>query len=249
MSANSTAAPDATRGSAFVLGATGYVGGALVRELRARGWATTAHVRFDSPRREASSEAFRSLGAEVDTTPWDVDAFRRVFEAGRPSVVFLCLGTTLRRRLRRATSSVPENYAAVDVGLSGQVVDALVKARSRARVVLVSAAGAHPSSRSAYLRARGLVEQHLIQSGLEHTIARPGIITGPDRAEFRPFERVAAGLVDFALLFGAVLGMQILRERHRSISASELAKALIFHGGDPRAANRVLLGERLRDFP
>lgn len=249
MSASPAVAQGAAPGSAFVLGATGYVGGALVRELRARGHATTAHLRHDSPRRDAHIAAFRALGADVDTTPWEAQAFRRTFDASRPSLVFLCLGTTLRRRLRRPTSSVAENYTAVDVGLTALVVDALVAAQSRARVVLVSAAGANPSSRSAYLRARGQVEQHLIRSGLEHTIARPGIITGPDRAQFRPFERTAAVFVDFALLFGAVLGMQMLRERHRSITATELAKALIVHGGDPKAANRVLHGERLRDFP
>ena len=47
----------------------------------------------------------------------------------------------------------------------------------------------------------------------------------------------------------AFLGMQMLRERYRTIGAQELAKALVAHAHDPRSRGRRLMGERLRDFP
>ena len=56
-------------------------------------------------------------------------------------------------------------------------------------------------------------------------------------------------LIGLPLLWLAVLGMQMLRERFRSIGAPELAKALVSHAFDPRSAGRILPGERLRDFP
>ena len=57
---------------AFIAGATGYTGQAVVRTLRAQGIATTAHVRPDSPRLAEHTETFEALGAEVLTVACDV---------------------------------------------------------------------------------------------------------------------------------------------------------------------------------
>lgn len=233
----------------LVLGASGYVGQALVQELRRRGHPTVAHVRFDSPRLEHWRAQFAALGAEMVSTAWDSGQFAALLREREFARVYLCLGTTLRRRLWKSKSSVENTYEAVDFGLSALVIDACVEAGVRPRIVLLSAAGARTTARSPYLAVRGKLEAHLQASGIDFTIARPAFITGPGRAEFRPLERLGAALFDMALLWCAVLGMQIMRERYRAIGATELAKALVTHGADPHGRNRVLDGERLRDFP
>jgi uncharacterized protein YbjT (DUF2867 family) len=241
------AAPSGQR--ALVLGATGYVGREVVAQLRARGIASTAHVRADSQRLEHWRAHFSALGAEVNCSPWQGEAFEQLMREQAVTHLFLCLGTTLRRSLRKSRSGVPDDYRSVDLGLSSLVIEAAARTGLPMRATLISAARASATSRNKYLRARGELEDRLIASGLAYTIARPAFVTGPTRDEFRVFERVGAALVDMGLLWGAVLGMQILRERYRSIGAPELARALVVYALDPRAAGKLLLGERLRDFP
>lgn len=67
---------------AFVAGATGYTGRAVVAELRALGLETTAHIRPNSPQRERWTREFADLGAcsrscqvtplwSSNVTPWE----------------------------------------------------------------------------------------------------------------------------------------------------------------------------------
>ena len=53
---------------AFIGGATGYTGRAVVPVLRSAGWEVVAHVRPDSGRLDAFREEFGGVGAAVDTT-------------------------------------------------------------------------------------------------------------------------------------------------------------------------------------
>ena len=57
--------------TAFVLGATGFVGREVVRQLCVRGTKTFAHVRPDSSKLDEWRGRFAELGAETDATPWD----------------------------------------------------------------------------------------------------------------------------------------------------------------------------------
>ena len=234
---------------ALVVGATGYVGGAVVAEARARGLVVLAHARADSPRLARRRAEFERLGAEIVTTPWEGAAFRALIDARGVSIVFLCLGTTRRRMLSREASGARPSYESVDSELSRLVIDAAASSAAPPRVVLVSTARANARSRWRYLAVRGRLEEHLTSSGVPWTIARPSFISGPDRDEFRPLERLGAQVADWSLLWLAVLGMQILRERYRSIGAGELAKALVSYGREPSAAGKIVHGERLRDFP
>lgn len=240
-------APSAER--ALVVGATGYVGRALVRELRARGVTVLAHGRAESPRLARLRGPFADLGAEVVTTAFDREALALLLTSRAVTHVFLCLGTTLRRSLGRGAGGRRDTYESVDLALSSLVIGAAVDSGLAPRVVLLSTAGARAASRWRYFAVRGRLEQVLMDSPLPWTIARPGHITGPDRDEWRPLERLSAMITDWTLLWLAVLGMQILRERYRPIGAGELAKALAQHGFDPHSVRKILPGERLRDFP
>jgi nucleoside-diphosphate-sugar epimerase len=240
--------PPASR-AAFVVGATGYVGREVVRVLRGRGVVTVAHVRPDSPRLDEWRARFAALGATVDATPWDQAAMADTLRRVRPAAVFALLGTTRARGRAAASRGATETYETVDYGLTALVLRAARAAAGAApplRFVYLSAAGVGPGTRNPYLAARWRVEQELRASGLPFVVARPAFITGPDRDETRPAERLAATATDAALRVAALLGARGLRERWRSTTGAALAESLVRLAFDSAAEGRVVTGEGLR---
>ncbi len=239
-----------TPASAFVAGATGYVGRALVRLLADGGATVAAHVRPDSPQLAEWRARFGAMGATVDATPWDEDAMSATLAARRPAAVFALLGTTRKRARAAAARGGTESYESVDYGLTALLLCAAQRAARETgatpRFVYLSAVGADASSRNPYVAVRGRVEAELRASGLPWTVARPSFITGPDREESRPAERIAAAVADAALAIPALLGARRLADRFRSTTADELAGALARLAADPRAEHRVVTGEELR---
>lgn len=222
---------------AFVAGATGYTGREVVRALVGHGVKTFAHVRPDSRRLEEYRSMFASLGAETDSTPWDKEALTTRLAELRPSVVYALLGTT------RAKGG---DYEGVDYGLSVCLLRACQTLDVPPRFVYLSSAGASPGARGAYLQARVRVERELTSSGLPYVIARPSFITGADREENRPGERIAATSIDALLSFGALLGAGKLQQRYRSTDAVTLGATLARLGVSPHCENRIYESDELR---
>ena len=241
----------AAGGGAFVAGATGYVGRELVRQLAGGGVPTVAHVRPDSPRLAEWRARFEAFGAAVDATPWDEEAMTATLAALRPATVFALLGTTRARgRAAARRGGGAESYETVDYALTMRLVRAAAAAAraggTAPRVVYLSAIGARADARNPYVAVRGRVERELGASGLPFTIVRPSFVTGPDREESRPAERLGARVLDALLAIPGALGARRLRDRWRSTTAAELAAALARVAADPDAAGRVLHGEALR---
>jgi uncharacterized protein YbjT (DUF2867 family) len=230
---------------AFVAGATGYTGREVVAALRKRGVRTIAHVRPDSSRIAEFRDRFTALGAEVDTTAWEPDAITSAFERLRPTHVFALLGTT-RSRARNEGMSAQQAYARVDYGLTKWLIDAALALGDAPRFVYLSAAGIDPDSKNGYIAARARAEQCLTASGLPYTIARPSFITGPDREEERPLERIGSIVADGVLAVAGALGARRLRERYRSTTAAALARGLVRVAFDPAWAGRIAQSEDLR---
>ena len=241
MSTNDAAAFE----SAFVGGATGYTGRAVVAELRRRGLATVAHVRPDSPGLAGWRERFAALGAEVDATAWDEEALTSTLRERAPSHVFALLGTTARRA-RAEGMAATEAYERIDYGLTALLIRAAAASGSRPRFVYLSSIGVREGASSPYLRARVRAEADLRASGLPHTIVRPAIITGEDRDDARGMERAAARVGDGALAVLGFFGAKRTRDRYRSTTGGALAAALVRLALDPAAANRIVHGEELR---
>lgn len=231
---------------AFVAGATGYTGREVVRLLAERDVRTLAHVRPDSSSLDQWRERFGALGVEVDTTPWTREAMAARLAELSPTHVFSLLGTTLKRARQAASEGRVEDYDAVDYGLSKLLIDSLVDSGLRPRFVYLSAAGASPLARGSYMQIRWRVEEALRDSGLPYTIARPSFITGPDRDEVRPGERMGAAVADGLLAVASVFGGRRLAARYRSTSSTALARALVARALDPAAENTVLESELLR---
>lgn len=219
-SSNVTQAP-----SAFVAGATGYVGRQVVRRLCQRGVTTLAHIRPSSDRLIEWTERFEGMGATPIAVSWNRGELAACMATHSPTHVFCLLGTT---RARAKTEELRGDiYEAVDYRLTSMLIEVCAEQSPAPRIIYLSAIGAARHSRSAYLRARGKIEEELIAAKLSHVSARPAIITGNDRDVDRPVERISAKVGDGALQILKVLGGRSLAERYQSTSATRLADGLV----------------------
>mgnify|MGYP001824657459 CR=1 FL=1 len=230
------------RCTAFVAGATGYVGREVVRELCEAGHRTIAHVRPDSPKLAEWQAQFSLLGAEVCTAAWTLEAMSEALAGYSISHVFALLGTTKSRAKEEELEG--DIYQAVDYGLTKILLEAALKTSPAPRFVYLSSVGAKADSRSSYLRVRGQVEEELAASGLSWMAAQPSIITGYDRDVDRPLERWGATVGDSLLRMGSLLGGAKVRARYQSTSATQLAAALVALGCSEVTGTQ--LGDALR---
>jgi len=229
---------------AFIAGATGYTGRALVEVLRDKGIRTTAHVRPDSPSLDTHRAHFESLGAEVDTSRWDQDTMTATLDRLRPTLAFCLLGTTRHRVAKeRRGGGQGLSYDAVDYGMTMMVIRAAEALDPSPRVIYLSAAGVKASRPGSYMEARYKVEQELQAASVPWTIARPCFITGPGRQESRPGERIGAIVTDGLMsLFGSRV-----KARWGSLTAPELARGLMRHGLSAESVNAIVEAVDLRD--
>lgn len=229
---------------AFVVGATGYTGQAVVARLRALGVETYAHIRPDSPRLTCRQAGFEALGAAVDVTPWAQDAMNARLAELRPTLVFGLLGVTRSgaKREARERGTARATYESVDVALTLMAARAAAVVEPAPRFVYLSSLGAGPKTANAYLKARWMTEQAIEALGLPFTVARPCFITGADR-EGRAVEKVG-GMAANALV-GALgaLGASRTARRYRSRTSQDLAAALVRLALDPDAERRVFDSE------
>ena len=93
-------------------------------------------------------------------------------------------------------------------------------------LVYLSALGASATG-NAYLRVRATVEAALLSGPNPFTVVRPSVITGPDRAEARPAERVGAAFGDALAALLRVIGKRRRAATLASISGPELARILV----------------------
>lgn len=241
-------AEDLDGGVAFVAGATGYVGRALVRRFQAGGVPVVAHVRPESAADARTLSSLATGSGRVDRTPWATEAMARTLGDTAPSRVFVVLGTTRRAAARDRRAGRPAGYLEIDRDLPLLLIAATLLAGVRPTFLYLSALGADPSSRNPYLRARGEVERGLAASPLPWVAARPAIVTGPDRQESRPLEKAASTVVD-AVLYGlARVGWRGPLARYGTLDAEAVASALIGMSEDPAAWGRVIEGAALREY-
>ncbi len=232
-----------TQETVFVAGATGYVGQQVVRQLVARGVRTIAHVRSDSLRLQDWWQRFTELGAEPDATPWKLPMMAETLRQAAPSVVFGLLGTTRARMQalqRTGGEADAASYETVDYGLTAMLVEASFLTGGAPRFTYLSAMGAGPGSKGAYMHWRYKAEQAVITSGLPYTIVRPAIVTGPDRDENRTGERLANSVLEATLNLGKTVGLVGPWRKYRSIDAASLAEAMIRLALSPDGLNRIV---------
>jgi uncharacterized protein YbjT (DUF2867 family) len=227
--------------TAFVLGATGFVGREVVRQLAVRATPVIAHIRPDSKSLEDWRGKLTVLGVKIDTSPWDAAALAKALDANQTTQLYILIGTTRSRG--KADAIEGDIYEKVDYGLTKIAVDAAKASSSKPRLVYLSGLGADANARGAYMKARGKAENAVRESGLPWVIARPAIITG-ERDDSRAGERTAAVVGD-GLLAVAGLFSKSLRSKWKSTTPDVLGSALIRIGEAPEH-DRVVDGADLR---
>ena len=237
------AVPPAGARVAFVAGATGFVGRAVVAELVRRGITTIAHVRPDSRDLDGWRRKFAEAGAEVDTTAWDEAALTATLAARAVTHVFCLIGTTRGRAKQDGVRG--DIYEVIDVGLTRLLAAASSACGARPRLLYLSSVGASARSSSAYLRARARAEALVSGAGVPWIIARPSMIVGPGREDSRPMERVAGVVADGALAVIGLFGAKKTKAAYRSTTPELLGPALVRLALDG-AADRIAAGDDLR---
>ena len=160
----------------LVIGATGLIGGHVLRALRAAGCAAVGASR----RRPADERAddwieldFGSMTREQDWLP---------LSAGFDAVVN-CVGIIREAR----AGDFDRLHRAAPVALF-----AACERRGVRRVVQVSALGSHPDAATGYWRSKGAAEVDLLARRLGATIVRPSLVYGDDGASSIMFRMLAA---------------------------------------------------------
>ncbi|MGQ0562588.1 MAG: SDR family oxidoreductase [Gemmatimonadota bacterium] len=228
------------RERAFVTGATGYTGQAVVRELVRRDVECIAHVRPDSPQLEQWRARFTGLGATFDCTPWGDAEFDAVIRHYRPAFVFALLGTTRQRARRARRRGARDSYETVDYQLTSIALKATAKLSPDARFIYLSSVGVRAGTRNPYLAARWRLESELKQSGLRYVIAQPALITGADREQFRITERGAALAAQAVFAAAGALGFRTFTQRYATLTGPQLGRALVNAALDPSCTNVML---------
>lgn len=187
----------------MLVGATGLVGGAVLRQALAdarvsRLVAPTRRPLPPHPKLENPLVDFEHL--PPDAPWWPVDG------------VICTLGTTIRKAgSQEAFRRVDHDYPLI--------VAQMARRHGARAFALNSATGADPRSRFFYNRVKGEVEEALRGVGFDSlTIVRPALIGG-DRDEFRPAEFVAMRLLRLA--------DPLLPRRYRVVPHERIAQVLL----------------------
>lgn len=190
--------------TAGVIGSTGLVGSKLVQLLLAE----PEQLRVKTLVRNATqiqAGNYEETTGDLLNLEAHSDWFRGL------DFLFVCVGTT--------ASKTPDQlqYKAIDFGIPLQAAT-WAKHHGNPVVVVVSAAGADPSSKIFYSRLKGEMEEAVSAVGLERIhFARPSLLLG-NREEFRLGERI--GQV-FMKLFS-----WLIPASYQAIEGEEVARAM-----------------------
>ena len=173
-----------------VIGATGFIGSALTRRLlreeptAARGPEPVRALVRDEARARAG------LGQRADDRlqlvvgdMHDDDALDALLDGAR--AVYVVVQTVSARQPRNTG-----DFAAAEQRATDRIV-AAAKRAGTPRLLTVGLIGAGPDAANPWVRSRAAVERQLLDSGLDVTVLRPGLVAGPGGAGFDGLLRAA----------------------------------------------------------
>lgn len=211
--------------SALLLGATGLVGTACLKQLLVSEIYGKITV--------ISRRAISVTNNDVENVVMPLSDMDSAVQHFAVDDVFCCLGTTIRQ------AGTKENFKQVDVDFC---LDAarLSKEQGAKHFLIISAIGATQKSPLFYSKMKGLVESSLIAFNFDKlSIFQPSFLIGR-RERVRPAE-VFAGVA-----FGAVgVLMKGPLAKYRPISANRLGRMMVAQGELVAKENSRLAVERL----
>ena len=200
--------------TALLVGATGLIGGHLLRLLSGNAFYSRVTV---LARRTLTAES----PGNVDTRVIDFGKLDALPTDVRADHVFCALGTTIKQ------AGSPAAFRTVDLEYPIAVAK-LALSRGAEHFLVVSSLGAHSKSRVLYSRVKGEMEEQLQALPFRSvTIFRPSLLLG-QRVEFRLGEEVAKR-------FGF-----LMPSSYKPIDAARVASAMIAIARENRPGIRII---------
>jgi NADH dehydrogenase len=162
----------------FLTGGTGFVGGAALRELLARGYRVRCLARQKSVGKLPKAERVEVVAADLLAPR----AYTR--QLGGCVAAVHCVGIIAETR--------DETFRGIHIEGTQNLVVACQKMGVR-RLVHISALGARPSPDIPYFHTKHEAEILVRTSGLDWTILRPSLVHGPDGKLIRMLARMVRG--------------------------------------------------------
>ncbi|MGW7161892.1 oxidoreductase [Paenibacillus taichungensis] len=193
---------------ALVIGATGLVGGLLVRSLLQNPAYGRIRVLVRRPL-ELEHAKLEQYVVDWEQLEEQKDLFRDVDD------LYCCLGTTIKK------AGSQENFRQVDFHYPVKAA-ILAKEHGVSQMLVISSMGADAGSRIFYSRTKGEMEEALSAIGIGSLhIFRPSLILG-DRKEKRLGEQLAAHAMKFLDRW-----MKGRVDKYRAIQALTIARAMM----------------------
>lgn len=211
-----------------MVGATGLIGRRVIVTSSAGDQARIVGI--------ARREVPLPEGARMEMFVAEPDKWGEVFEAVKPRACICALGTTWKKAGRDEAA-----FRAVDQDLILETCQA-AKEAGVLNMVLISAAGANPQSKSLYLKVKGETEALVSKVGFKRLdILRPGLLRGAREGDFRLVERLAMAVapvvepllpssyemyhsIDANIVAEAALGLALRRAAGRFTHENEAMK-------------------------
>ncbi len=189
----------------IVIGATGVVGRELIAQLAEQ---DNVDKVVSITRRPVDYSSAKIENQVVD--------FGRLEESAvlfKGDILFSALGTTLKQ----AGSIDAQRIIDLDYQFHAA---RLAAEQGVAHYMLVSSSGANPSSKSAYMKMKGELEQKVQNLSFARiTLIQPSLLLGK-RSDFRLGEKIGAFLLPLICKFPGL-------SKYRPITGSEVAKAMV----------------------
>ena len=200
----------------LVIGASGFVGGRVARTLLADGHSTRCLAR--SPAKVSDLAKAGSEVVQGDIS--DLTSMQHALESVESAYI------SVHTLSPQPGSAAHQGFMDVEMTGLRNIVTAC-KAQGVRRLIYVTFLGTAPDASSAWVRGRWDAEQFLLNSGLDVTVIRPGMIVGVGGQGFDMMMSQAKKRVAITLGDGV--------QKWRSIALDDLAYYLVGVLNDPRA--------------